>query len=279
MKASFLFLTVGILCLSLLLSDSLKKPYLLPKIVWTHWDSSNPPEDVKRTVSQMRKILPDWDVRFLTTQEALSLFPSTDVPANFDSLGVAHQADWIRLKLLKHHGGCWIDSGIILNQSINPLYRECVSQKANLLVFKILGSQSDPRYPIAENWFIMAPANSPVVTLWLEEFEKAIDIGFQPYKQQIKQEGVNLQKLMTAPTDVYLTQHGCYQKVIQQRIVNPKIVYHVAEDSMFKIHANCKWDSTCISNTLKDTEYCRTIPYIKLRGADRKQLDLSTLLA
>lgn len=279
MKASFLFLTVSILCLSLLLSDSLKKPYLLPKIVWTHWDSSNPPEDVKRTVSQMRKILPDWDVRFLTTQEALSLFPSTDVPANFDSLGVAHQADWIRLKLLKHHGGCWIDSGIILNQSINPLYRECVSQKANLLVFKILGSQSDPRYPIAENWFIMAPANSPVVTLWLEEFEKAIDIGFQPYKQQIKQEGVNLQKLMTAPTDVYLTQHGCYQKVIQQRIVNPKIVYHVAEDSMFKIHANCKWDSTCISNTLKDTAYCKTIPYIKLRGADRKQLDLSTLLA
>ena len=71
-----------------------------------------------------------------------------------------------------------MDSGIILNQSINNLYRDCVSNKADLLVFKILGKQTNPKYPVAESWLLMAPPQSPVVTLWLEEFERAIKMKF-----------------------------------------------------------------------------------------------------
>jgi hypothetical protein len=265
----------------MLLFQLKREPYDLPKIVWTHWDSEDPPEAVKKTVDRMRKILPDWQVNFISTDEYISKINQEEIPPGFGTLRVEHQADWIRLKLLKTYGGCWIDSGIILNQSINNLYRECVSSRADLLVFKILGTQTNPQYPIAENWFIMAPPESPMVTAWLDEYERAIRLGFKRYKDRLRQEGVDLQKLMTKSEDVYLTQHGCYQKVIQQRMPpGSTVVYKVAEDTMFKIHAKvCKWDKPCIWKKLKDVEYCKTIPYIKLRGGDRKNVDILPLLS
>lgn len=281
-----LYTTIFLLFIMILLQYN-RTPYNLPKIVWTHWDSSTPPESVKKTVERMRLMLPDWQVNFLTTEQFMSSINQEEIPPGFQTLRVEHQADWIRLKLLKVYGGCWIDSGIILNQSINHLYRDCVSNKADLLTFKILGTQTNPQYPIAENWFLMAPPQSPVVSVWLEEYERAIRLGFKRYKDQLKKEGVDLQNLMKKTEDVYLTQHGAYQKVIQQRMPHTQghptrkaiIVYHVAEDTMFKIHAKvCHWEKPCIWEKLKDVEYCRTIPYIKLRGGDRKNVDILPLL-
>jgi hypothetical protein len=269
-----------VLLITNLVLQQYRTPYVLPKVVWTHWDSETPPEHVTKNIERIRKMLPDWQVNFITTDQFLSSINQEEIPSNFNTLRVEHQADWIRLKLLKQYGGCWMDSGILLNQSINNLYRDCAANKADLLVFKILGTQTNPQYPIAENWFIMAPPKSPMISVWLEEYEKAIRIGFKRYKSRIKEEGVDLQNLMKTPSDVYLTQHGCYQKVIQQRMPpNAKIVYHTAEDTMFKIHARvCKWEKSCIWSTLKDVEYCRTIPYIKLRGGDRKHVDILPLL-
>lgn len=279
MEYPWIVYTLGILVLVLLVLQLNREPYTLPKVVWTHWDSEDPPEHVKKTIDRMRNMLPDWQVNFITTDQYLRSINQETIPAGFGTLRVEHQADWIRLKLLKQYGGCWIDSGIILNQSINNLYRDCVSNKADLLVFKILGTQTNPKYPIAENWLIMAPPESPMINLWLEEYERAMKMGFKRYKERIKEEGVDLQKLMPKSEDVYLTQHGCYQKVIQQRISDSNVVYHIAEDTMFKIHAkDCKWDKPCIWNKLKDREYCKTIPYIKLRGGDRKHVNILPLL-
>lgn len=282
MEVPFIVYSLGFLVLVLLLMQMRRTPYDLPKIVWTHWDSENPPEHVTKNVERMRRMLPDWQVNFVTSDQYLSSINQEEIPPGFNTLRIEHQADWIRMKLLKQYGGCWIDSGIILNQSINNLYRDCASNKADLLVFKILGTQTNPKYPVAENWFIMAPPNSPMITAWLAEYERAIKMGFNRYKETLKQEGVDVQKLTDRPKpdDVYLTQHCSFQKVIQQKMPpGVKIVYHVAEDTMFKIHARlCKWDKACIRRTLQDVEYCRTIPYIKLRGGERKGINILPLL-
>lgn len=277
--AWFLYL-LGLIILTVALQLKQKGPYDLPKIVWTHWHSHDPPEEIKKTVDRMRLMLPDWTVNFIHTDDYIHSIHKEGIPRGFETLSVQHQADWIRLKLLKEYGGCWIDSGIILNQSINNLYRDCVSNRADLLVFKNHSLQTNSMYPIAENWFIMAPAKSPIITLWLEEYEQAIRMGFRRYKDSLKAEGVDLQNLMKDTDDVYLTQHGCYQKVIQTRRPQPtKIIYHVAEDSMFKIQDRiCKWDMPCIQKHLQDKALVRSIPYIKLRGADRKDVNILALL-
>lgn len=276
MKGRQLLYILVFLIVVMILLQYQRKAYNLPKVVWTHWDSEKPPEHVVKNIARMRKMLPDWQVNLVSTGRFLQSIRPEEVPKGFDKLLVEHQADWIRLKLLKKYGGCWMDSGILLNQSINNLYRDCVSNQAELLVFKILGMQTNPKYPVAENWFIMAPPESPIITLWLEEFESAIKMTFKNYKEKIIGEGVDLQNISK---NTYLTQHGCYQKVIQHRYHDAKVVYHVAEETMFKLQAKtCKWDDKCIKEKLQDVAYCRTIPYIKLRGADRKGVNIIPLL-
>ena len=179
--AWFLLLLIVLLTVGSFLQAK-QQPYALPKVIWTHWDTDSPPETVQKTVDRMRQKNPEWQVNFVNTEDYLASLNQEEIPAGFQTLRVEHQADWIRLKLLKTYGGCWIDSGIILNQSINTLYRDCVSNRADLLVFKILGTQTNPAYPIAENWFILAPPQSPIVSLWLEEYERAIRMGFRRYK-------------------------------------------------------------------------------------------------
>ena len=280
MEARLILYILGFLLLIVALFQTQQAPYNLPKIVWTHWDSEDPPEHTKKTVERMRKMLPDWQVNFITTGQYLDSINQEEIPPHFSTLRVEAQSDWIRLKLLKKYGGCWMDSGIILNQSINNLYHDCVRNKADLLAFKILGMQSNPKYPVAESWFLMAPPESPIITLWLEEFERAIQMKFLPYKRALQQEGVDLQKIMLKPRDTYLTIHACFQKVLQQRLPpNAKIVYHTAENTMFKLHAkDCKWEKSCISKKLQDVTYCKSIPYIKLRGTDRKDVNILPLL-
>lgn len=280
MKPLFILLSISILILIGVLTEFKRKTYELPKIIWTHWNTTSPPAEIQKNIEHTQKILHDWDVRFITTDQYLQSLKGESAPKGFHDLRVEHQADWIRLHLLRHHGGCWMDAGIIVNESINPLYRECAYNQAELLVFKNQHHQTDTRFPVAENWFIMAPKESSVIKVWLEEYTHAIEIGFQRYKKEIKRDGVNLQELMKDTEDVYLTQHGCFQKVIQQRLLNPQILYHNAEDTMFRIQSKeCEWNQDCIKKKLEDVKYCQSIPYIKLRGADRKDVNILPLLS
>ena len=270
-----------LIILGILLFLTTRKPYSLPKHIWTHWDKKPAPKEIEELVKRMQKKHPDWEVHFLTTDEFLNTVHPSEIPPGLRDMSVEHQSDWIRLKALSKYGGCWMDSGILVNEPIDSLREECIAKKADLLVFDIKGKQTNKKYPIAENWFIMAPADSILIHLWLEEYERAIRYGFRPYKEQIRAEGVDLQTLMKDKYDTYLTEHGCFQKVIQQRMpFGAKIVYHTAEDTMFKVQAQiCKWDQECIWKTLKEKEVCSSIPYLKLRGVDRKNVDILHLLS
>ena len=271
-----LFITFG-----LLLFVATRKSYSVPKHIWTHWDKSPAPEEIQALVKRMQTKHPEWQVHFLNTSEFLKTVHPSEIPPGLNLMSVEHQSDWIRLKVLSVHGGCWMDSGILINESIDSLREECISNRADLLVFAIKGKQTNPKYPIAENWFIMAPQDSILIRLWLEEYERAIRYGFRLYKEEILAEGVDLQTLMKDKYDTYLTEHGCFQKVLQQRMPPlSKIVYHTAEDSMFKLQAEmCKWDQECIWSKLKEKEVCASIPYLKLRGVDRKNVDVLHLLS
>lgn len=272
---------VLLIVVGVLLFLAIRNPYTIPKHIWTHWNTSPAPDEIQELVKRMQKKHPDWQVHFLTTETFLKTVYPSEIPPGFREMSVEHQSDWIRLKALSKYGGCWMDSGILINESIDSLRDECIVNRADLLAFEIKGKQTNMKYPIAENWFIMAPPDSVVIHLWLEEYERAIRYGFQLYKEQILAEGVDLQSLMKDKYDTYLTEHGCFQKVIQQRVPpGTKILYHTAEDSMFKLQAGlCNWDQECIWKKLKEKDVCRSIPYLKLRGVDRKNANILHLLS
>ncbi len=97
MDYPFIIYTLGFLVLVLLILQTRRTPYNLPKVVWTHWDSDTPPIYTQKTIERMRRMLPDWKVNFITTDQFLSSINQEEIPTNFHTLRVEHQADWIRL--------------------------------------------------------------------------------------------------------------------------------------------------------------------------------------
>jgi len=246
--------------------------YDLPKIVWTHWNTADLPEFCRLNLERTRRILHDWDVRFFTDADFLTW---CDPPAGYDALSAQHKADFMRLWLLKKHGGVWMDISIVLNTSLNPMYDECRENKAELSGFYIEGTTTDMRYPVFENWFIMAPRNSNIIDLWYSEFSKATRIGFQQYKAEEQKSGLIFHDLLKEDGDIYLTQHLCFQKVIQHRVWRPPIIlYKKAEDTMFKIQKDCDWKIDCMQTEFRKPTI-RELPFIKLRGCDRGAFPLS----
>jgi hypothetical protein len=131
-----------------------------------------------------------------------------------------------------------------------------------------------------ENWFLIAPQNSYVVSLWLEEFEKAFSMGFEEYGKYVKDELKTKISQNIQDFGSYLTQHIALQVVLQNRIYNnnyvPRILLLKSEDTMLKLSTECKWDGNCIKNKFNDYSYVKNIPYIKLTRFEREYgLDLN----
>lgn len=255
--------------------------YEYPRIIWAYWDDvTKLPLIVKnilyaRTIKLEDSVINKWDVKFLDKNTVCEYINKDEYPRNYSILGPAHQADWIRLYLLKHYGGIWLDSGIIINSvdAFNRLYHESVDYNSELTCF-YLNSKTINNDPMTfiENWYILAPKNSRVINAWYDEYTLAIHMGFLSYRHDLTHKGVIADQVyLWGPQDTYLTMHAALLKIIQLNIVkDPNILLYKAEDTMFKLHEICDWDSNCIINKLKTDKSIKNIPYIKLRGTDRQ---------
>ena len=256
------------------ISDEINK-YDLPKIIWTHWDNIESAPLIIKNIFELRKnVLKDWTVHVLSDSNIDKYINKNVYPKNYNSLIPSQKSDWIRLYLLKHYGGLWLDAGIVINDvsELDKLYNSSILNKSEFSGFylKDLTINNDPTTFI-ESWFLMAPKNSRIINAWFNEFEYAINIGFINYKNKIIKKGVNVNKIFIfGPEDVYLTIHATLQKILQlKEISNPVMILNNAEDTMFKLHVDCKWKDDCIYNKIS-TESLKHLPYIKLRGSDRR---------
>jgi len=235
------------------------------------------------------KRLEGWDVRFLNATTIKDYIPDSALPANFSQFLPQHQADWYRLYLLKNHGGCWMDASIIINEkgSIDKIRNESIARKSELTAFQA-------KTPLnIENWFIMAPENSPVIKLWFDEYNGAVTNGMAEYKKFIIQDGVNwgLGRENSNPvevTDTYFTQHYALQRILQKNLHSNASIYIIeSKDTMHKFFYDCnknEWTDTqkkaCFASKLKDHKSMRELPYIKLSQHERKlNVDLTEYFA
>jgi hypothetical protein len=248
--------------------------YHLPKIVWSYWDSDNLPDQIKLIYENNKKKLVGWDYRLVNNSNKKEYIGDDDIKKN---LAKPHYADWIRLYLLEKYGGVWMDISIIINDSIDDLWNKSNLWKSELTGFNMSGFEDKTiDLLIIENYFIMAPKDSEIISLWYKEFYKAIQQGFKEYKLEQLKDGVNFQNLWRNIENVYYTQHACLQVVLQRKLNRPANMYiQSGLDSMYKIQSECGWDNNCLKNKINDKSYSKKIPYIKLRGDDRKGLNLA----
>jgi hypothetical protein len=170
-----------------------------------------------------------------------------------------------------------MDASIIINSKdeLEKIYKDTLDTKSELTAFTLTEQDKSYKYhQNIENWFLIAPQNSYIISLWLEEFEKAYAMGFDEYGKYIKDElkiklCKNIQNFGS-----YLTQHIALQVVLQNRIVNnnytPKLLLLKSEDSMLKLSTECNWDGTCIKKQFNNDLYIKNIPYIKLTRFERE---------
>lgn len=269
--SSFLWSLVALvlLCVATLLF----RPYEIPRILWCHWDSeATLPPSVVALLEKRRALHPDWEVRIVTDATIPKWIPHETPPVELADLRPEHRSDWLRLALLDRYGGVWMDASIVTNQPVTPLWEAATAAQADYCGFWIEGTTTRPEYPVIENWFIMVPRESRVLRRWRAEFEQALRMGFPAYKRDLQRRGVDCQRIYSAedPDDVYLTQHAAFQAVLQQSSESDaRFLLHRAEDTMFRIHAECEWESECMREAFHDKRRMEAVPYIKLRGGDR----------
>lgn len=199
-----------------------------PKILWTHWNSATLPPLLQHSLGRMHKHMPDWDIRLLTTTDFLRLCDGI-VPRGFNALTPTTQSDYIRLWLLAHYGGLWLDLSVVLNESLNPFYeRTCAAQAelGGLYGRQFMCSASkgvvDERILEIESFFLCAPQRSPLIEAWLAELTVAIEIGFSKYKLGAEALGVQLGRTHGGST--YFVVYHALQVVLQRPdLCNPAV--------------------------------------------------------
>ena len=262
--------------------------YNLPKIAWIYWDTADLPPLINQIRNNNATKLQGWRINYLNKTALANYIRQSEYPKNFETLIPQHKADWIRLHLLEKHGGVWLDASIIINDptAMDRLYEKSVKTKSQFTGFSYRTDEQNSRskYDLSlyiENWFIMAPVNSIIIKLWLEQFEKAISMGFSEYKKSLAVQGIDVSLIYNDSDSVYLTQHAALQQVLQHQIKSnvPPLIIMPAERDMFYIRHNCKNNDVCTMETIRSNpQEARTLPYIKLvKGERNTGIDISEI--
>ncbi len=234
------------------------------------WDNVNIPMDIQRIIDHNTKILVDWKIIILNNKTIHDYIPK--FPPQYKNITVKQQSDWLRLYLLKTYGGLWSDISIVYNDvtKINELW-----EKSNDYDFTGFygGKKHKSIYEIIETWFIMCKKNSKTVTLWFNEYNRAMEEGFLNYKKRIIHEGTVLNKNNPDPDNIYFIVYYCLQHVLQNSKTIPSMNLLNSYDHMFYLAKKCGWkNKTCRRKVFKTKKY--RLPYIKLTGSDRKHIKL-----
>lgn len=124
--------------------------------IWLYWDK---PDTCPSLIRIFHKLVilnnPNLDVRILDA-ESVKKYVSV-YPDYYKNLCPAHQADYIRLRLLFDHGGLWLDSDILCMDSLKPYLDDIerhglvmIAETDELLTNSFLGSTKG--HPFIDEW-------------------------------------------------------------------------------------------------------------------------------
>lgn len=138
------------------------------KIIWMYWDKGldNAPEVVKLSYQSWTQLNPDYEVRFLDSQNlrAIADFDAAFSLSSID-LGLAHKSDFIRTYLLSRFGGVWVDSTSFCWAPLDSWLDEAI-EMAGFFIFRQPVSRHDRQIA---NWFIAAKQGNELVTEMFNE--------------------------------------------------------------------------------------------------------------
>jgi hypothetical protein len=247
---------------------------MLPKIIWTFWDSDNPPVFVKKSIESWHRYSPDFDIRVVTPATLKEYLPDVDFTAKRNDF-IQRTSDFIRVHLVSKYGGIWSDASVVATKSHNWLIDEHKVRKFDFFSYHNPRDQVLPECPVVANWFFASVPNGNFVTKWRDEFERINEFEkIEDYIADIKGKGVNLQKI---PDPGYLTQDCSAQAVLQTQMTPDEIkrtMYMLnSEDGPYKHSHTNGWDPVKSIKSLCDTPQSELPDLIKIYGRERRAID------
>ncbi|MGD9773336.1 glycosyltransferase family 32 protein [Diaphorobacter sp.] len=244
----------------------------IPRILWSYWQGDAPPLLVQRCLDNWRRLHPHFDVRILDERSVLQYLPA--IPAALDGASAAKRADWIRLELLRRHGGIWLDASTILTQPLDWVLEEQARTGADFVGYYLQQYTSDPQRPVVENWFMAAPPGSPFIEDLQREFtDEVIARTGEQYIAHLQAQGLYAQALQRIDMPAYLSMHLALQ-VILLRGGRYRLSLSPAESGPFFLHVQGRWRRAALKLRLLFMRVRGPLPpLIKLRAPDRRRLD------
>lgn len=242
------------------------KNYIIPKKIYTYWNTIDRPKIVDICIDSWRKYNPEYEIIIFNDKTIKN--ENLEYPQYYDDLIPAHKSDWIRVSLIEKYGGIWFDASILctnhmsswVNHDENKLFGFLVPDYANIM----------------ENWAFAAPKNYPFISKWKNEFKNAIEMGLSTYKQVIGQslDMFNKEEWNKIYNGMpYLTQHAAWLRTRQKHPDYEVKLYKSSEGPYHYLHSN-NWNSyIALSNVLNGSYNYKKVPFLKLTRKERESID------
>lgn len=243
----------------------------IPRRIWSYWNGEHLDPVVSQCIDNWRRQCPDYSVEVLNAGNLERFVAPGDLPPAFARLAPPKQADWLRLYLVRHHGGFWLDASIVLTQSLDWLRVQQQAQGNEFVGFFLQGFTRDARWPVVESWAFGAPAHSPFVSAWQQEFHHAlIEQGTDAYLAQLhgRPDGAALLQGIEDPE--YLLIHVAAQQVLRRDNAY-RLALLCAEDTAYYYQQALFWKWYLLYPRLCLVPMQgASAPLVKLRGGERR---------
>lgn len=254
-------------------AGSAAPPSALPAVLWTYWATAPVPPFVARCIETWRRAAPDHEIRLVDRATVGRWLESAWDEAAFDRLPPYRQADWLRLQLLRRHGGIWMDASTLLTRSLDWVHRRHAGLGGRGVVgFYIDRYTRDVSQPLIENWFIAAAPGDAFIAAWAAELDHALALGEAGYIDSLRASGELAAVAQGIPDSMqaYLAMHLAASRVSRREPDLRCMSLVRAEDAAYAFHAAVGWRKRHLFARLALTPEPRRLPaLIKLRSGDR----------
>jgi hypothetical protein len=187
--------------------------HTIPKHIHCFWhtplDNQSAPRRLKVflqcCLTRMKTLHPDYIVTLhtLDSMRAWKDYPTQIMKPYEKKRDYAHIADWLRLYLMYHKGGIWVDISSVFLYRVDNV---CFLNDNRMQMYKAAWSQIIP-----ESWFIVSPPGLPLTKKWLDEYTNAMSMSLPKYVAS------NTQYVVDDLRDrvPYLTLNVCFWKAHQ----------------------------------------------------------------
>jgi hypothetical protein len=245
---------------------------VLPKTIYAYWDKPGN-EIINAHIETWKRNIPkDWTISFIT-QDNISDYVSKEFLDKYKDLDPTRFSDFLRVELLAKNGGVWMDAGIILinGEFLDKYHNEMIMNHYDVTLYTLKARTESA--PYLENWFMMAPKNSPYIVDLYDEFRRSYEMGFYQYKAQVLiPSGVELDNTIGYGPSTYLMQHAIANYLLHTGHTY-KFNIKDSEFSMFQIQHQIGWNNQKIAEfILSNTDWSK-YDAIKLIGSTRKYIN------